>query len=173
MYANRRVYFDLPSEIQNEYQVKDLVTVLNNDTFSEIQYTKANGEVCTAYVADIRLKVKNLSHDLRVLVVKPTPEENDMDNIDLLMTNDTKREAPFLLHSWSFRDKIDQFYQHGKDDLGFDQYQVRDSKSICRHWYMVFLMYSFIRWHRQCLPVGRQVEVSKNGLLISVILLET
>ena len=45
---------------------------------------------------------------------------------------------------------IDKFYLRGKDDLGFDQYQVRNDKPICRHWYMVLFMYSFIIWHSQC-----------------------
>lgn len=46
----------------------------------------------------------------RVVYVLPTPEEDDMDNIDVLMTNDTESSVPLLLRSWSFRDKIDKFY---------------------------------------------------------------
>ena len=66
------------------------------------------------------------------------------------MTNDIHSDVSFLLRSWSFRDKIDKLYQRAKDELGFDQYQVRDEKAISRHWYMVFLMYSFLIFHRQC-----------------------
>lgn len=149
LYANRRVYL-LSNESQSEHQVKDLVTVLSDDAFTQIQYAKANGEACLAYVADINLKIKNLPGVRRLLIVKPTREEKDIDKIDVLMTNDTKSSAPFILHSISFRDKIDKFYQRGKDELGFDQYQVRDDRSIRRHWYMVFLIYSFLIRHRQC-----------------------
>jgi len=151
LYANRRVYLDLSGDNSpSEHPVKDLVTVLSDDAFLEVQYTKANGEVCTVYVADIKVKVKNLHGMRRVLIVKPTKEDKNMDNIDVLMTNDTKKGVPFLLRSFSFRDKIDKFYERGKDDLGFDQYQVREEKSIRRHWYMVFLMYTFLIRHRQC-----------------------
>ena len=151
LYANRRVFFRLPGEpARNEHYMRDVVTALADDAFSAIQCTKANGELCTVYVAEIRLKIKNLAGKRRVLVVKPTSEEKDMELIDVLMTNDTYSDASFLLRSWSFRDKIDKFYQRAKDDLGFDQYQVRDEKSISRHWYMVFLMYSFLIFHRQC-----------------------
>jgi hypothetical protein len=151
LYANRRVYFRLSGEKnREEHSVKDVVTTLREDLFSVIQYTKANGEVRTAYVADISMKIKNLPGKRRVLIVKPTLEEQDMKNIDVLMSNDTLSDVPSILRGWSFRDKIDKFYLHGKDDLGFDQYQVRDDKPIRRHWYMVFLMYSFIIWHRQC-----------------------
>ena len=45
------------------------------------------------------------------LIVKPPPEEDDMELIDVLMTNDIVSDASFLLRSWSFRDKIDKFYQ--------------------------------------------------------------
>lgn len=134
----------------SEHCVKELVTSLGNDAFSLVHYTKANGEVYTVYVADMSLKVKNLPGMRRVLIVKPTLEEKDMRNIDVLMSNDTLSDAPSMLRGWSFRDAVDKFYLRGKDDLGFDQYQVRDDKPIRRHWYMVFLMYSFIIWHRQC-----------------------
>ena len=122
---------------------------LEDDAFTQVKYTKANGEECTVYVADIVLKIKNLGKR-RVLVVKPSKGEKDMEKIDVFMTNDTTSDIPYLLHSWSFRDKIDKFYERGKDELGFDQYQVRDDKPIRRHWYMVFLMDSFLIWHRQC-----------------------
>jgi hypothetical protein len=151
LYANRRVYFRLPGdESIDEHSVKDVVTTLSDDAYSETQYTKANGDICTAYVADLRMKVKNLPGKRRVLIVKPTLQEKDMRSIDVLMSNDTLSDVPSLLHGWSFRDKIDKFYLRGKDDLGFDQYQVRDDKPIRRHWYMVFLMYTFVIWHRQC-----------------------
>jgi hypothetical protein len=151
LYANRRVYFRLPGdESVEEHSVKDVVTTLSDDAYSEVQYTKANGDICTVYVADLRMKVKNLRGKRRVLIVKPTLQEKDMRSIDVLMSNDTLSDVPSLLHGWSFRDKIDKFYLRGKDDLGFDQYQVRDDKPIRRHWYMVFLMYTFVIWHRQC-----------------------
>jgi len=158
LYANRHVYCRLPGEEPiEEHSVKELVTSLEADAFLGVEYTKANGETRKVYVADMTLKIKNLAGERRVLIVKPTPQEKDMDNIDVLMSNDTLSDIPSMLHGWSFRDAIDKFYLRGKDDLGFDQYQVRDDKPIRRHWYMVFLMYSFIVWHRQFFSsVGRR-----------------
>ena len=77
-------------------------------------------------------------------------EQSIVEVLSDLMTNDTDSELPFLHRSWSFRDKIDKFYQRAKDDLGFDQYQVRSEKAISRHWYLVFLIFSFFTFHRQC-----------------------
>lgn len=150
LYANRRVFFHLPDEpARNEHYMRDIVIALEDDAFCQVSYAKANGDSYTVYVADMIIKVKNLGKR-RVLIVKPSKEEKNLDEIEVLMTNDTDSSVSFLLHSWSFRDKIDKFYERGKDDLGFDQYQVRDDKPIRRHWYMVFLMDSFLIWHRQC-----------------------
>jgi hypothetical protein len=151
LYANRRIFCRLCGDLDSvEHNIKELVTSKEEEAFSKIEYTKANGEECTAYVAEVKLKIKNLPGKRRVLIVKPTREEKDMRKIDVLMSNDFESEIPMVLRGWSFRDSIDKFYQHSKDDLGFDQYQVRGDRVICRHWYMVFLMYSYIILHRQC-----------------------
>jgi len=151
LYANRRIFcclFDEPDSV--EHNVKELVTSMEEDAFSRTDYNKANGEICMAYVAEMKLKIKNLPGKRRVLIVKPTKEEHDLRKIYVLMSNDFDSEIPLLLRGWSFRDSIDKFYQRSKDELGFDQYQVRGDRAIRRHWYMAFLMYSYIIFHRQC-----------------------
>jgi len=151
LYANRRIFCRLCGDIDSvEHNVKELVTSMEEDAFSRTEYTKANGEACVAYVAEMKLKIKNLPGKRRVLIVKPTKEEHDLRKIYVLMSNDFDVEIPLLLRGWSFRDSIDKFYQRSKDELGFDQYQVRGDRAIRRHWYMVFLMYSYIIFHRQC-----------------------
>jgi len=151
LYANRRIFCRLHDEPDSvEHNVKELVTSIEEDAFIKTEYTKANGEGCIAYVAEMKLKIKNLPGKRRVLIVKPTKEEQDMRKIYVLMSNDFDSEIQLLLRGWSFRDSIDKFYQRGKDELGFDQYQVRGDRAIRRHWYMVFLMYSYIIFHRQC-----------------------
>jgi hypothetical protein len=106
LYANRRIYFRLPGEKnKEEHSVKDVVTTLKEDAFSRTQYIKANGEVRTVYVADMSIRIKNLPVKRRVLIVKPTPKEKDMKNIDVLMSNDTLSDVPSILRGWSFRDK--------------------------------------------------------------------
>jgi hypothetical protein len=151
LYANRRIFCRLHGDIDSvEHNVKELVTSIEEDAYSKTEYTKANGEACIAFVAEMKLKIKNLPGKRRVLIFKPTREEQDMRKIGVLMSNDFDSEIALLLRGWSFRDSIDKFYQRSKDELGFDQYQVRGDRSIRRHWYMVFLMYSYIIFHRQC-----------------------
>jgi len=149
LYANRRVYYQLPHEVaRNEHRLGEVVTLLGAECFSEVEYTTASGEARTVYVFDVYLKIKGIGKH-RVLIVKPSPDEIDMDKIDVLMTTDENSKTADLLRDWSFRDKIDKFYQRTKDDLGFDQYQVRSDRAIRRHWIMVFLMYSYLVAQRQ------------------------
>jgi len=177
LYANRRVYYQLPHEVaRNEHRLGEVVTLLEAECFSEIEYTTASGEARTVYVCDVLMKIKGIGKH-RVLIVKPSPDEVKMDNIEVLMTTDENSKAEDLLRDWSFRDKIDKFYQRGKDDLGFDQYQVRSDKAIRRHWIMVFLMYSYLIAQRQqgsftkwcastCRTIGEMLQVIRLKLVV-------
>ena len=96
LYANRRVFYHLPGEpAKNEHYVKDVVTALEDDAFTQVKYIKANGEECASYVVDMVLKIKNLGKR-RVLVVKPTKGEKDMEKIEVFMTSDTNSHIPYL-----------------------------------------------------------------------------
>ena len=61
-----------------------------------------------------------------------------------------ERTTPALFGLYSIECLIALRLSKSKDELGFDQYQVRGDRAIRRHWYMVFLMYSYIIFHRQC-----------------------
>jgi hypothetical protein len=43
-----------------DHNVKELVTSMEEDAFIKTEYPKANGEGCIAYVAEMKLKIKNL-----------------------------------------------------------------------------------------------------------------
>ena len=85
------------------------MTALADDVFSAIQYTEANGEVCTGYVAEIRLKIKNLAGKRRVLIVKPTPEEETM---------------------WEFFLMVSPFSRHFRTASGYDSYETDVAFSV-------------------------------------------
>jgi len=108
----------------------------------------------------MKLKIKNLPGKRRVLIVKPTKEEHDLRKIYVLMSNDFDSEIPLLLRGWSFRDSIDKFYQRSKDELGFDQYQVRGDRAsvVIGIWYFLCIyhisssMWKFQKVVHACLP---------------------
>lgn len=177
LYVNRRVYYQLPDEIaRNEHRLGEVVTLLEAECFSKVEYLTASGEERTVYVKDLFLKIKGIGKH-RVLIVKPASDEVNLDKIEVLMTTDETSKAAVILRDWSFRDKIDKFYQHGKDELGFDQYQVRGDRAIRRHWYLVFLMYSYLIAQRQqgsftkwcasaCQTIGEMLQVIRLKLVM-------
>jgi DDE superfamily endonuclease len=151
LYQNRRVYYRLPGEpARNEHYLKDVVTALVGEElcFVRVGFERANGDMAEVFVREIELKIKNLGWR-RVFICKPSAQELDLEQMDVLMTNDQAISLEQLVRAWSFRDRIDKFYECAKDNLGFDQYQVRSDRSIRRHWYLVFLMHSYLIYHRQ------------------------
>ena len=59
------------------------------------------------------------------------------------VTNNLKESKETIIEKYKLRWKIDDFYRQSKDNLGFDQFQVRKGLSIMRHWILVFLAYTF------------------------------
>ncbi len=43
---------------------------------------------------------------------------------------------------------VEVFYREAKGWLGFREYQVRDKRSLLRHFILVFCAYTFILWHQ-------------------------
>jgi len=49
-----------------------------------------------------------------------------------------------ILRTYSKRSKIEAFYRDSKQNLGLEDYQLRDLRAIKRHWCLVFLAYSLL-----------------------------
>jgi hypothetical protein len=43
---------------------------------------------------------------------------------------------------------VEVFYREAKGWLGLKEYQVRDKRSLLRHFILVFCAYTFILWHQ-------------------------
>lgn len=50
--------------------------------------------------------------------------------------------------TYSQRNWVEVFYREAKGWLGLRDYQVREAKSLKRHWVLVFTAYTFIIWHQ-------------------------
>ena len=57
-------------------------------------------------------------------------------------------QAETVFKRYGLRWGIERIFQDTKDNLAFDQYQVRSIKAISRHWHMSFLAYTFLTWIR-------------------------
>lgn len=59
-------------------------------------------------------------------------------------TDQIRWEATRILKTYSNRSKIEAFFRDSKQNLGFEDYQLRDLWGIKRHWYLIFLAYSLL-----------------------------
>jgi uncharacterized GH25 family protein len=78
----------------------------------------------------------------------PTVEEAN--DIDYLMTNVESLivTEQWIVDTYAQRNWIEVFYREVKGWLGLQEYQVREKKSLEKHFILVFCAYSFILWQK-------------------------
>ena len=72
------------------------------------------------------------------------------DDIDYFMTNidPSIATAQWFVDTYSQRNWVEVFQREAKGWLGLKEYQIRDKKSLKRHFILVFCAYTFILWHK-------------------------
>lgn len=68
----------------------------------------------------------------------------------VLVTNALDWDAKRIIATYLLRWPIETFYQDGKEQLGLDEYLMRNAQAIGKHWCLVFVAYSLL--HLDCLP---------------------
>jgi hypothetical protein len=71
----------------------------------------------------------------------------------VLVTNRVDWNAQRIISTYLLRWPIETFYQDGKENLGLDEYLMRNAEAIEKHWCLVFVAYSLL--HLDCLPSTR------------------
>lgn len=59
-------------------------------------------------------------------------------------TNRIRWEGTRIINTYAKRWKIETFFRDSKQNLGLEDYQLRDLRGIKRHWYLIFLAYSLL-----------------------------
>jgi len=102
----------------------------------------------TAYWAFSKvLEVKSLQRRVRIVASYDNPELTGEPK--LLVTNRKDWEPTHILTSYGYRWPTETFNEDAKQHLGLEAYQLRKVVGIKRHWYLVFLAYSFLRLDAQ------------------------
>src|SRR5919202_518912 len=70
-------------------------------------------------------------------------------DVDYFITNVDSgiATAEWIITTYSQRNWVEVFYREAKGWLGLSEYQVRDYRSLIRHFILVFCAYTFILWH--------------------------
>ena len=85
-----------------------------------------------------------------IAIVMNASTFDNADDIDYFITNvDLSIATPqWFVDTYSHRNWVEVFYREAKGWLGLKEYQVRDKKSLERHFILVFCAYTFIIWHK-------------------------
>lgn len=129
---------------EKKMTVKKLVATIAPTAFQKVVMSYKDGSEKTKYFWGATVTIKGLRSKQRVVVLKPDVYTEDMKEIDVYVTNNIYLKDKEIIYHFGRRWKIEDFYRDAKDNLHFDQFQVRTLKAITRHWYMVILAHTFL-----------------------------
>ncbi len=61
---------------------------------------------------------------------------------------ENNNRSQILVDTYGKRNWVEVFYREAKGWLGLKEYQVREKRSLTRHFILVFCAYTFILWHQ-------------------------
>ncbi len=99
--------------------------------------------------AAFETKVKGINEKVKIVVAMGSWDERDTKRVHIFVTNHLSLSDGDVIKKYALRWKIECIFRDLKENVGFDQYQVRKIKGICRHWYLSCLAYTFLLWTKQ------------------------
>jgi Transposase DDE domain len=104
----------------------------------------------TVFVTTFIAQVSHLEGIRTFAIVMNADSWEKATDIDYFITNveSSIATAEWIVETYSQRNWIEVFYREAKGWLGLKEYQVRDKKSLLKHFVLVFCAYSFILWHK-------------------------
>ncbi len=71
-------------------------------------------------------------------------------SLDYFITNVSASTVTpeWIVNTYSQRNWVEVFYREAKGWLGLKEYQIRDKRSLLRHFVLVSCAYTFIFWHQ-------------------------
>ena len=148
----------------------ELVKVLYPLKFKKsVSFTNTKGKKRIFYLAECIVKIKGIQNQLKAIVAKGSWDEEDSKNVHIFVTDRLSLNSQEIFSQYSMRWGIECMFRDLKDNLGFDQYQTRSLKAICRHWHFTFVAYSFLMYAKLNSVFFKMVSIPLNtiGDLIS------
>ncbi len=160
---NRNIVFKNKSEKTDTIRIDEYAQWICSEEFKEIQIPGEKPR--TVWVAIIEVEISKLIGQRKIAIVTDisrgrgslaprvlmsAPVFEDAEDIDYLITNveGEKVTEQWIVETYSERNWVEVFYREAKGWLGLSEYQVREKKSLERHFILVFCAYTFILWHK-------------------------
>lgn len=144
---NRQVIVERQGNNREKIRLDNLVQSLPVEAFTPIRLNL--GKPKTVWVATLEVELLQVEGHRTIAIVMNASTFNQASDIDYFITNvDSVKATPeWIVTTYSQRNWVEVFYREAKGWLGLSEYQVRDKRSLLRHFVLVFCAYTFILWH--------------------------
>ena len=156
---NRNILFRDKSGKTDSIRIDEYAQWICSEEFKEIQIPGEKSR--TVWVAIISVEISQLKGIRRIAIVMNAPAFEEAEDIDYLITNveGEKVTEEWIVKIYGQRNWVEVFYREAKGWLGLSEYQVREKKSLERHFILVFCAYTFMRTRILRFPQNREMSV--------------
>ncbi len=144
---NRKVISQIEPNKLQEIRLDELAKALPVENFTPVQLNLDRPK--TVWVAPVEVELSQLEGTRTIAIVMNASTFDSSSDVDYFITNvDSKIATPDWIVT-TYAQRSWWKYSIGKLScwLGLSEYQVRDYRSLLRHFILVFCAYTFILWH--------------------------
>jgi SRSO17 transposase len=144
---NRKVIIETEANKLQEIRLDQLAQSLPAEAFTPVQLNLDKPK--TVWVATVAVELSQLEGTRTIAIVMNASTFAQASDIDYFITNVDSSIATdeWIVTTYAQRIVVEVFYREAKGWLGLKEYQVRNSRSLLRHFILVFCAYTFILWH--------------------------
>ncbi|WP_459195374.1 IS701 family transposase [Nostoc sp. FACHB-892] len=145
---NRKVTVTQEDKIPQKIRLDELAQSLPKEAFKEIQLNLDKPR--TVWVVTREIEISQLKGKRNIAIVMNAETFSKATVIDYFITNISSSivTPQWIVDTYGARNWVEVFYREAKGWLGLKEYQVRDKRSLLRHFTLVFCAYTFILWHQ-------------------------
>ncbi|BAZ33604.1 transposase (plasmid) [Cylindrospermum sp. NIES-4074] len=145
---NRKVTVNQQGNNQETIRLDELAQSLPQEAFTEIELNLDKPR--TVWVTTKVVEISRLEGKRSIAIVMNAATFSQATDIDYFITNVSSSivTPEWIVNTYSQRNWVEVFYREAKGWLGLKEYQVRDKRSLTRHFILVFCAYTFILWHQ-------------------------
>ena len=144
---NRKVLIETEANNREEIRVDKLAESFLGEAFTPINLNLDKPK--TVWVATVEVELSQLEGTRTIAIVMNASSFREASDVDYFITNVSSSiaTAEWIVTTYAQRNWVEVFYREAKGWLGLREYQVRDYRSLLRHFMLVFCAYTFILWH--------------------------
>ena len=156
VYRNRKVLLPDASSNKETQRLDRIAASLSPEEFHKV--TLPSQQPKTVWVAVFTARLAHPVAPKTFAIVMNASSFEQATDVDYLMTNVDAAiaTADWFAQTYSTRNWVEVFYREVKGWLGWREYQIRDKRSVLRHFVLVFCAYTFILWHKLTGGLRRQ-----------------